>query len=54
MRVVILAGSFGGLTTAYELRRRIPAEQVEITLISGEPRFTFVPSLPLVAMGTHG
>ena len=52
-RVVILGGSFGGLTTAYELRRHLGPERVQITLVSREARFTFVPSLPWVAMGTR-
>ena len=51
--VVILGGSFGGMTTAYELRRHLGPDRVSITLISKEPRFVFVPSLPWVAMGTR-
>ncbi|MGH9122890.1 MAG: NAD(P)/FAD-dependent oxidoreductase, partial [Acidimicrobiales bacterium] len=51
VKVVILGGSFGGLTAAYELRRQLGAEKASITLLSKEPRFTFVPSLPWVAMG---
>jgi len=53
VRVVIAGGSFGGLTTAYELRRLLGPEQVTITLIAKERRFTFVPSLPWVAMGAR-
>ncbi len=52
-RIVIVGGSFGGLTTAYELRRLLGPEAAKITLISKEPRFTFVPSLTWVAMGTR-
>ena len=52
-RVVIVGGSFGGLTTAYELRDKLTPDQCEITLISQEERFTFVPSLPWVAMGSR-
>lgn len=51
VRLVILGGSFGGLTSAYELRRRLNRERAEITLISRDERFTFIPSLPWVAMG---
>ena len=50
-RVVILGGSFGGLTTAHALRRSLPREQVEITVVSKEDHFYFVPSLPWVTMG---
>src|SRR5450830_144546 len=53
VRVVILGGSFGGLTSAYELRHLLGKERVEITLISKERRFTFIPSLPWVAMGSR-
>ena len=49
--IVIIGGSFGGLTTAYELRRKLGPEQARITLIAKDPRFVFVPSLPWVAMG---
>ncbi len=53
VRIVIVGGSFGGLTTAYELRRRLGPERAAITLISKDERFTFVPSLTWVAMGTR-
>ena len=53
MHVVIVGGSFGGLTTAYELRRQLTSSQCQITLISKDRRFTFIPSLPWVAMGTR-
>ncbi len=50
-RIVVLGGSFGGLTAAHELRRLLPREQREITLISRDRSFVFIPSLPWVAMG---
>jgi sulfide:quinone oxidoreductase len=50
-RIVVLGGSFGGLTVAHELRRLLPREQREITLISRDGSFVFIPSLPWVAMG---
>ncbi len=53
VRVVIVGGSFGGLTTAYELRRQLGAERVTVTLISRDERFAFVPSFPWVAMGSR-
>jgi sulfide:quinone oxidoreductase len=49
-RVVVVGGSFGGVNAAYELRRRLPRD-AEITLISRDPAFTFIPSLPWVIMG---
>jgi len=51
--IVIVGGSFGGLTTAIELRRRLGVDRARVTVISREPRFLFVPSLPWVAMGTR-
>ena len=50
-RIVILGGSFGGLTTAYELRRRLAPERAEITLLAKDDQFRFVPSFPWVATG---
>ncbi|OGR02082.1 MAG: hypothetical protein A2284_11855 [Deltaproteobacteria bacterium RIFOXYA12_FULL_61_11] len=50
-RVIILGGSFGGLTAAHELRRLLPRGQVDITVVSKDDRFYFVPSLPWVTMG---
>jgi len=52
-RIVVLGGSFGGLTTAYELRRRLGPERAAITIISKDERFTFVPSLTWVAIGSR-
>ena len=48
--VVVIGGGIGGLPTAFELRRLLPSAH-RITLISDKPRFTFVPSLPWVALG---
>ncbi len=53
VNVVIIGGSFGGLTTAYELRRRLGPDKASVTLVSKDPRFVFVPSLPWVAMGSR-
>jgi sulfide:quinone oxidoreductase len=53
VRVVVLGGSFGGLTTAYELRRHLGPERLAITLISRENRFVFVPSFTWMAMGSR-
>jgi len=50
-RIVIVGGSFGGLTVAHELRRLLPAKERELTLVAKDDRFVFVPSLPWVAIG---
>ena len=52
MKVVIIGGSFGGLTVAFELKRLLSQRDCEITVISRDRRFVFIPSLPWVAMGT--
>jgi sulfide:quinone oxidoreductase len=49
-RVVVVGGSFGGVNAAYQLRRKL-GDRAEITLISAEADFTFIPSLPWVIMG---
>lgn len=50
-RIVIVEGSFGGLTAAHTLRRLLPRGQREITVISKDEDFVFAPSLPWVATG---
>ncbi len=52
MHIVIIGGSFGGLNVAYDLRRLLPHTSHKITVISVEPRFIFIPSLPWVTMGS--
>jgi len=52
MHIVIIGGSFGGLNVAYDLRRLLPHKSHKITVISKEPRFVFIPSLPWVTMGS--
>lgn len=49
-RIVVIGAGLGGLPAAYELRHVLPCEH-QITLISNQPKFTFVPSLPWVALG---
>ncbi len=49
-RIVILGGSFGGLTTAFELKRHLRNE-ADITVVCDLDRFVFIPSLPWVSMG---
>lgn len=49
-KIVIVGGSFGGINAAYALRRRL-GDRAEITLISRDAEFTFLPSLPWVILG---
>jgi sulfide:quinone oxidoreductase len=49
-RVVVIGAGLGGLPAAYELRHVLP-RQHEVTLISNQPKFTFVPSLPWIGLG---
>ncbi len=49
-KIVVLGGSFGGLTAAFELKRLL-GKQTEITVISDDDRFVFLPSLPWLIMG---
>lgn len=48
VHIVVLGAGLGGLPTAYELRHLLPKSH-RITLISDNPKFTFIPSLPWVA-----
>ena len=52
MHIVVVGGSFGGLTAAYDLRRLLRRREHQVTVISKERRFIFIPSLPWVAMGS--
>lgn len=49
-KIVVLGGSFGGLTAAFELRRLL-GRKADITLISDTERFVFIPSLPWLSLG---
>ncbi len=49
-RIIVLGGSFGGLTAAFELKRHL-GKSAEITVISDDDRFVFLPSLPWLIMG---
>lgn len=51
-RIVILGGSFGGLTAAFELKKLL-GSRGEVTLLCDDERFVFIPSLPWVAMGSR-
>ncbi|QZZ21698.1 FAD-dependent oxidoreductase [Leptothermofonsia sichuanensis E412] len=48
--IIVIGAGLGGLPTAYELRHLLPHHH-QITLISDTPQFTFLPSLPWVALG---
>ncbi|PSN12068.1 sulfide:quinone reductase [filamentous cyanobacterium CCT1] len=47
--VVVIGAGLGGLPTAYELRQLLPSQH-RVTLISDQPRFTFIPGLVRVAL----
>ncbi len=49
-RIVIIGGSFGGLTSAFELKRLL-GNKADITLICNQDKFVFIPSLPWLSMG---
>jgi len=49
-RIVILGGSFGGLTAAFEIKRLL-GKNADVTVISDDNRFVFLPSLPWLIMG---
>lgn len=50
VRIVIVGGSFGGLTTALQLKRKLKKRH-RITVISADDQFVFIPSLPWLALG---
>ncbi|MBI4689793.1 MAG: FAD-dependent oxidoreductase [Nitrospirae bacterium] len=49
-KIVVIGGSFGGLTAAFELKRLL-GKKADVTLISDIDKFIFIPSLPWIAMG---
>lgn len=49
-RMVVLGGSFGGLTAAFELKRLL-GNNADVTVVSDDDRFVFLPSLPWLIMG---
>jgi sulfide:quinone oxidoreductase len=49
-KIVVLGGSFGGLTAAFELKRLL-GRKADITVVSDDDRFVFLPSLPWLIMG---
>ncbi|HAM50973.1 MAG TPA: sulfide:quinone reductase [Nitrospiraceae bacterium] len=51
-RIIILGGSFGGLTAALELKRLL-GKKAEVTVFCDDDKFVFIPSLPWLAMGSR-
>jgi sulfide:quinone oxidoreductase len=49
-KILVLGGSFGGLTAAMEIKRRL-GNKAEVTLLSKDDNFVFLPSLPWVVTG---
>ncbi|MBI5741218.1 MAG: FAD-dependent oxidoreductase [Nitrospirae bacterium] len=49
-KMVIIGGSFGGLTAAFELKRLL-GNKADVTLLCDVDKFVFVPSLPWLSMG---
>ncbi len=49
-KIVVLGGSFGGLTAAFELKRLLN-KKADVTVISNDDKFVFIPSLPWLSMG---
>jgi sulfide:quinone oxidoreductase len=49
-KIVVLGGSFGGLTAAFELKRLL-GKKADVTVISNDDKFVFIPSLPWLSMG---
>jgi sulfide:quinone oxidoreductase len=47
--VVVIGAGLGGLPTAYELRHLLPSQH-RVTLISDQPKFTFIPGLVRVGL----
>ncbi len=48
--IVIVGGSFAGLTAAYELKRKL-GDRHNVTVVDKNGRFTFIPSLIWVPFG---
>ncbi len=49
-RIIVLGGSFGGLTAALELKRML-GKKADVTVVSDDDRFVFLPSLPWLIIG---
>lgn len=51
-RIVIIGGSFGGLTAAFEIKRLL-GKKADVTVFCDDDKFVFIPSLPWIAMGSR-
>lgn len=51
-KIVIIGGSFGGLTAAFEIKRLL-VKKADVTVFCNDDKFVFIPSLPWVAMGSR-
>ena len=49
-RIVVLGGNFGGMTSAFELKRKL-GDEAEIKVVSRQPEFVYIPSLIWVPFG---
>ena len=49
-KIVVLGGAFGGLTAAFESKRLL-GKKADVTVVSDDDRFVFLPSLPWLIMG---
>jgi sulfide:quinone oxidoreductase len=49
-RIIVVGGSFGGLTAAFELKRLL-GKRADVTVVSDDDKFVFIPSLPWLSMG---
>lgn len=49
-KIIVLGGSFGGLTAAFDLKRLL-GRKADVTVMSDDERFVFLPSLPWLIMG---
>jgi sulfide:quinone oxidoreductase len=49
-RIVVLGGSFAGLTAAFKLKREL-GDRAAVTVVARDPRFVFIPSLIWVVPG---
>lgn len=47
-KIIVVGGSFAGLTAAYELRKKLGTEH-QVLVLSNNPKFVFIPSMPWVA-----
>lgn len=51
-KIIVVGGSFAGLTAAFELRKNLGHEH-QVLVISNNPQFVFIPSMPWVVLGTR-